>query len=254
MKIISLQSGSNGNSIYVESEGTRILIDAGLSGRDTAQRLARAGVNICDIHGVLITHDHSDHVSGAGVLHRKYGLPLWMSEVTLKKVTACRRLGKLGEVRIFRPGEPFFCGNIRVETIRTSHDAAEGVCFTMDDSHVRFGVFTDLGCPFPGLSEALSTLDGVLLESNYDPFMLAHGKYPISIQARIRGRGGHLSNQESAQLLREASNKLRLTLLGHISHENNSLDLVECTYRETLNVRQSPLLATRYGATECFTL
>ncbi|HHH76065.1 MAG TPA: MBL fold metallo-hydrolase, partial [Phycisphaerae bacterium] len=205
MRIISLQSGSNGNCVYVESLGVRLLFDAGISGKRASERLAGAGEDIRQVDALLISHDHSDHVSGLGIYQRKFGLPVYVSSSTLDTARRKRSLGTLGEIRHFRPGETLSIGHVSIETIHTPHDAADGSAFVVDDGLRRLGIFTDLGHVFEGLVEVISTLDAVLLESNYDAQMLASGPYPAYLKERIRGPHGHISNAESAEVLLAAS-------------------------------------------------
>lgn len=250
LRMVSLQSGSNGNCIFVESHGIRLLFDAGLSGVQTERRLRNIGVDIDSIQGVIISHDHSDHVSGAGVLHRKYGLPVWMTRKTYDRATEGKRIGRLNEPKIFQAGGRIEFGPIAVETVPTTHDAAEGVGFVVDNGSARLGILTDLGHVFDELSTTVTTLDGILLESNYDLQMLVEGSYPDVLKRRIRGRGGHLSNVEAATLLRDAGRKLRWACLGHISQENNHHDLVFETHRRMLGSRMGLFLATRHDISE----
>lgn len=254
MRMVSLQSGSNGNCICVESRGVRLLIDAGLSGTQTMSRLDQVGIDIGSIQGVLISHDHSDHISCAGVLHRKFGLPVWVTRKTYEQATRKQRLGKMDDLRFFHAGESLTFGEIRVETLPTTHDAADGVGFIIDDGSSRLGVLTDLGHVFPDLSKAVSTLDGVLIESNYDLEMLTTGYYPDHLQRRIRGSGGHLSNVEAAQLLRVSGTKLRWACLGHLSKDNNHPELALETHRRIVGAKLDLFLASRYGVSEILEL
>lgn len=250
MRMVSLQSGSNGNCIFVEYQGVRLLFDAGLSGAKTAERLNEIGVDIKSVQGVIISHDHADHISCAGVLHRKFGLPVWMTMKTYDKAVAGKRLGRMSDPNIFRAGERLDFGKLAVETVETTHDAAEGVGFVVDNGTSRLGILTDLGHVFTSLPKVVSSLDAVLIESNYDIQMLSKGPYPDQLKRRIRGYGGHLSNIEAAQLLRSAGSKLRWACLGHISQENNHLELVLETHREFLGSQIPLFLATRYGISE----
>lgn len=254
MRMVSLQSGSNGNCIYVESRGVRLLVDAGLSGAQTMSRLAQVGIDIGSIQGVLITHDHSDHISCAGVLHRKFGLPVWVTRKTYEQATKKQRLGKMDDLRFFHAGESLNFGPLRVETLSTTHDAVDGVGFVIDDGNSRLGVLTDLGHVFPELSKTVSTLDGILIESNYDLQMLSTGYYPDHLKRRIRGNGGHLSNVEAAQLLRLSGTKLRWACLGHLSQDNNHPELALETHRRILGAQFELFLAPRYGISEVLEL
>lgn len=234
MRVVSLQSGSNGNCIFVEANGLRLLFDAGLTGAKTEERLAEVGVDVRSVHGVLISHDHSDHVKGAGVLQRKFDLPIWLTRKTCEAAAANKRHPvHLESPSLFTAGKTIsFPNGVLVETIPTPHDAVDGAGFVVDDGSNRFGILTDLGHVFPELEQVFPTLDGVLLESNYDPKMLEENdNYPTWLKNRIRGKHGHLSNRDAASLIKNAGTRLRVACLGHLSEENNTPELAEEPYR-----------------------
>lgn len=252
MEVLALQSGSNGNCVYVEAHGVRLLFDAGISGIQAQQRLARKGYDIAAVDAVLISHDHSDHTRCLGVYQRKFRLPVYTTEATL---AAARwlKLGRLDPIHHFQAGDVLEFGPVRVETVPTPHDGADGVAFVVDDGRRRVGILTDLGHVFAGLSEAIPTLDAVLLESNYDPQMLAQGSYPPHLKQRIRGPGGHLSNQEAADLLaRRANGRLQWACLAHLSEENNRPDVALHTHRDILGPKLSLHVAGRYAESDVF--
>lgn len=249
MEVISLQSGSSGNCIYVETGDVRLLFDAGISGRAAKQRLADHGKDIRHIDALIISHDHRDHVVGMGVFQRKFGMPIYVTRRTFQATGRRMNLGKLDDVRHFYSGETIQIGNVRVETIQTPHDAVDGVAFVVDDGRCRFGVLTDLGHVFDGLSEAMMTLDAVLLESNFDPDLLRSGPYPVSVQSRIRGQHGHLSNREACELLAQTGDRLQWACLGHLSEHNNQPDVALATHRETLGDQFPLICADRSAAT-----
>lgn len=249
MKIISLQSGSNGNCIYVEADGVRLLFDAGISGIQAKERLAAHGVDITSVDALLISHDHRDHARCLGIYQRQFGLPVFITRKTLAAAMAYTKLGKLTDVRQFQAGAPVQFGTVVVETIPTPHDGADGVVFIVDDGRQRLGIMTDLGHVFDGLRSAVCSLDAVLLESNYDPAMLANGSYPDFLKERICGLGGHLSNAECAELLAAAfDQRLRWACLGHLSEHNNTPALALRTHRELLGARVPLHVASRYQA------
>ena len=250
MKLISLQSGSNGNCIYVEAGAVRLLLDAGISGKQAELRLAAHGRDIRRVDALILSHDHADHSRCAGIYQRKFGLPIHATEATYRAADASRALGPVRDVRRFRAGEVLRLDGVRVETIPTPHDGVDGVAFVIDDGRHRLGVLTDLGHVFGGLGELIATLDAVLLESNYDPDMLDWGPYPASLKRRIRGAGGHLSNREAAELLAAAAGRrMRWACIGHLSEQNNSPDVAMATHREVLGDGLPVHLAGRYGAT-----
>ena len=247
MNLLSLQSGSNGNCIYVEAGGARLLFDAGISGRQAAERLAAAGRDITRVDALIISHDHADHVRCAGIFQRKFGIPLYVTEKTLRAASSSHDLGALREVSHFRAGGSMQFGRVRVETIPTPHDGADGVAFIVDDGESRLGIFTDLGHVYDDLKSALSSVDAALIESNYDPDMLRNGRYPRYLKNRIAGPHGHLSNIESAELVARYGTRLRWACLGHLSGENNTPELALGTHR-SINGSMTYHLAGREGA------
>jgi phosphoribosyl 1,2-cyclic phosphodiesterase len=253
MKLISLQSGSNGNCIYVEAAGTKLLFDAGISGRLAAETLARAGRDIADVDALIISHDHADHSRCAGIYQRKFGIPLWITGKTLHKVNSSNDLGKLGEVVQFRAGGILDFGHVRVETIPTPHDCADGVSFIIDDGKSRLGIFTDLGHVNSDLRSALESVDAALIDSNYDPGMLQNGPYPPHLKKRIAGPHGHISNIESAELVARHGAGLCWVCLGHLSGENNTPELTLRTHR-SLNDSKKYYLAGRDKEGEILTV
>lgn len=246
MKVISLQSGSNGNCIYVETDGVRLLFDAGISAIQAEKRLALHGRDVTGLNALLISHDHTDHARSMGIFHRKFGLPVYVTAKT--HYAASRyRLGEIGDLNHFCAGESLRFGEVVVETISTPHDGVDGVAFVVDDGTHRLGILTDLGHVFSDLKAVIGSLDAVLLESNYDPEMLASGSYPDWLKERIEGPGGHISNLESAELLRAAASKrMKWACLGHLSHDNNAPDLALETHRKILGERLPLYVATRY--------
>lgn len=244
LRAIALQSGSAGNCVFVEADGVRLLIDAGISGKQTALRLAEHGVDVRSVAAVLITHEHSDHVQSAHVLQRKFGLPLYATNGTWREMNRSGRVWS--DARAFRAGERLRIGGVTVETIPTPHDAADPVAYIVDSGHGRLGILTDLGHPFAELGAAIASLDGVFLESNYDPDMLADGGYPLSLQRRIAGPHGHLSNEESAGLLREHGRRLTWACLAHLSEDTNSPRVALATHKKLGRAGVPVKAASRY--------
>ncbi len=248
MIAIALQSGSNGNCIYVETSGVRLLFDAGISGVTAEQRLASHGREIRDVDGVIISHDHADHAKFAGVYHRKYGLPLYVTEKTLYAAERRCGLGLLRDVEVFRTGNAITFGSVSVCTISTPHDGEDGAIFVVESGGKRLGIMTDLGHVFEGLSGAVASLDAVFMESNYDPAMLAAGPYPAFLKRRIEGPGGHISNIESAELLGSAK-RLRWACLSHLSEQNNDPGVALKTHHAVLGRSLRLYTASRYSST-----
>lgn len=253
MEIISLQSGSAGNCVFVCSGKTRLLFDAGISGSNAEMRLAEYGYDIRDCDGLILSHEHSDHISGVGVIHRKFDLPVYANPRTWNATRAKRSTGCIGMPNYFESGKPFRVGSLRIDTLRTPHDAIEGVCFVIEDieSGQRFGLLTDLGHVFSGLKNLMGTLDAVLIESNYDELMLSQGPYPQHLKDRISGKRGHISNREAAELLEACdANKLQWACLGHLSAQNNSPEVALATHRERHGDRFPIFCADRYRAVQ----
>ena len=246
MRTCALQSGSNGNSVYVEADGTRLLIDAGISGLQAQKRLAEHDIPIHSLDAVLISHDHADHSRSAGIYHRKFGVPVYMTAGT-HRVT-WRRLGRVRDLREFKAGETLNFKAVQVYTIPTPHDAAESVGFVIEHAGRRLGVLTDLGHPFAGLQELLDSLDAAYLECNYDPDMLEAGPYPPELQARIRGPHGHLSNFEAAELIHRCGrSRPKWIAAAHLSEHNNLPELALDTLRRRLGELYPLHMTSRYG-------
>ena len=254
MKLISLQSGSNGNCIYLESGGVRLLFDAGISGKQAETRLAASDIDIRDIDGLIISHDHVDHIGCAGIHHRKFNLPVYVTRRTMEHASHRRNLGRIGELRHFVAGDTLSFGGIAVETIPTPHDGVDGVAFVVSSGGKRLGILTDLGHVTDTLDRVLETLDGVLIEANYDTKMLDTGMYPPLVKQRIKGPGGHLSNLETARLLKAHSPHLKWACLGHLSEQNNTPELALATCRDIVGDALPIHMAGRYGASPPLTL
>ena len=221
MKAWTLGSGSKGNSILLESDGTRVLVDAGFSPRALAQRLASAGVQPESISAVIVTHEHIDHMKGISAAQRKWKWQLFGSAGTIEAIA------DLDETRCtaIRSTAPFTVGALQFELIRVPHDAAAptAVVATATRTGFRTGIAHDLGAVPETLRTAFARLDLLLLESNHDEEMLKNGPYPAFLQSRITGGSGHLSNRKSAALTRElACEQLRQLVLLHLSEVNNT--------------------------------
>ena len=255
MKMVALQSGSNGNCIFVDADGIRLLFDAGISGKQAEHRLATHGRDIRDVDALVISHEHRDHSSCMGIYQRKFGMPVHVTKKTLAASQSRHDLGEITDLRPYTAGSSLHFGTVTVETIPTPHDGADGVAFVVDDGRHRLGILTDLGHVFDGLKTVIASLDAVLVESNYDSAMLAEGFYPEPLKQRIRGNGGHLSNVEAAELLRtSAGTRLKWGCLGHLSGDNNNPELALNTHREMLGNRVPLFVAGREAATDVLEL
>jgi len=241
--------------VYVEAGEAALLFDAGISGSQARQRLARHGIDIHRAAAVLVSHDHADHSRAAGIYQRKFGLPIYATAATFRVASARYRLGEVEDLRCFHAGATLRFGKVRVETIPTPHDGVDGVAFVIDDGRRRFGILTDLGHVFGDLDAILRSLDAVLLESNYDPKMLEQSHYPDLLKQRIRGPHGHLANAEAAELLLgSATRRLQWACLGHLSQENNHPTVALATHRKILGPQFPLRVATRYEASDVMEL
>lgn len=249
VKTFSVQSGSNGNCIYVEADDVRLLFDAGVSGRCAEGRMATNHRRIRECDALIISHDHWDHASGAGVFHRKFRLPVYMTRRAYEAVRF--RVGPMSDVRWFEPGERLQFGPVSVSTIPTPHDGIDTVCFLIEHEGRRLGIFTDLGHPFGALGEALSQVNAAYIEANYDVEMLLTGDYPEHLKQRIQGAHGHLSNDEAAETTAQCANgRLEWMAVAHLSAHNNTPYKAVRAMEKAVG-RQLPVyLASRYEASE----
>lgn len=223
MRIACLGSGSGGNSLLVEAGATRVLVDAGFSGAQIERRLSALGVEAGSVRAVVVTHEHRDHTAGVGVVARRWGWPLFMSEPTRE---ACADLLDGSEVvRPFAAGDPFDVGDLRFRPFLTLHDAVDPLAVTVEDrtTGLRLGVATDLGRPTAPVRHALAGSHFLVLEANHDEVLLREGPYPWPVKERIRGSRGHLSNRMAAELAVELLHpELYGVLLAHLSRECNA--------------------------------
>ena len=224
MKLCSIASGSSGNCIFAGSDKTSLLVDAGISGKRIEFGLNEIDRTTADIDAILITHEHSDHIKGLGVVARKYKIPIYATAGTIDALLAMNSLGKMPEgiFHEIREDEPCVIRDIAVHPFSISHDAAQPVGYRLENGGKRIGIATDMGQYDDYISEHLSELDGLLLESNHDVNMLQVGRYPYYLKQRILGSRGHLSNETAGQLLcRLLHDGMKKILLGHLSRENN---------------------------------
>lgn len=234
MEICVLGSGSGGNSIYVASGATRVLIDVGLSVREIAARLSGLGRELSELTAVLFTHDHSDHCHAAAVLCRRQGVRLLANEGTAAGVE--RMVKNLGTTfDIFETGGCFQVGELSFQPFNVPHDASDPVGFVISDGRIRLGVATDLGSVTTLVRHRLSDCDALVLECNHDVELVLQSKRPRSIQQRILGPHGHLCNEVAAELLAEVlSPRLKVVFPAHLSAECNTAALAEQLVRNVL--------------------
>ena len=237
MELCSIASGSSGNCIYVGTDATHLLVDVGISGKKTEGGLNSIGQSLMNIDGILITHEHSDHICGLGVLSRKYHIPIYATCGTIDAIKMSSSVGKI-EDELFVPikaDESFRIKDITVEPMRTSHDAAEPVAYRMKYENKKIAIATDLGTYNEYTVECLRGMDLLFLEANHDVNMLQVGPYPYQLKRRILGDRGHLSNELSGKLLKRiVHEKLQGVVLGHLSKDNNIPELAYETVRVEL--------------------
>ena len=225
----TIASGSSGNCLYVGTDTTHVLVDAGVSCKRILAGLSSFGIDGKDIQAILVTHEHSDHISGIGVLSRKFHIPVYATCKTVGEIQRCRSLGDLSKSSFFaiEPGRPFNIGNIRVDAFSIPHDAADPVSYTFESEGSKIGIATDLGCFDDMIVHSLENSDLLYLEANHDVRMLQAGPYPYPLKQRILGSRGHLCNEMTGKLVSLLrSEHLKHVILGHLSKENNYPDLV----------------------------
>lgn len=221
LSICVLASGSKGNAIYISDGQTAILMDAGLSGIEIRRRMEAARLNIEDLKAIVVSHEHSDHVRGVGVLARRYDLPVYMTKGTA--AAAADQLGRIDQLHHFDIGRTFAINDLVVHPFATCHDASDPAGFTVAQNGRKIGIATDLGVATGMVKQHLKACSLLVLEANHDPVMLTEGPYPWPLKQRIQSRNGHLSNQDSRDLLGEIKHQgLCHVILAHLSETNNT--------------------------------
>lgn len=233
MRICVFASGSGGNCMLLSEAGAKVLIDAGISMRRTESALRQAGLTLRDIDGVLVTHEHSDHISGLKMLVAHYGMPVYAP-----RTVAARLRGMLPEIegalRIIEAGRDFYIGPLKIRAFHTPHDTDESVGYRIEGSGI-FAIATDMGHVTDEIVENLLGADTALIEANHDVEMLSYGPYPVYLKRRILSDRGHLSNDDCAALARRlAEGGARRVILGHLSRENNTPEKALSAVRSAL--------------------
>ncbi|MBO4702767.1 MAG: MBL fold metallo-hydrolase [Lachnospiraceae bacterium] len=242
MRIAPIASGSSGNCIYVGDDKTHILIDAGISAKNIEEGLHSLDLSLDDIDAILITHEHSDHIKGLGVLERKREIPIYASQGTIEGILSTKSLGSFNRdcFKSLRDLSPFTINDFTFNPHPVSHDANEPVCFSFENAHKRAAVVTDLGCYDDELLKSLGKLDFIFAEANHDIRMLQLGPYSYPLKRRILSDRGHLSNEASGRFIsRLLNDDIKSIMIGHLSDKNNLPDLayeavkVEITMSDT---------------------
>ena len=228
MKLMNIASGSSGNVTFVGTENTSVLIDAGISMKKIEEGMNSIGMSTRDLDAIMITHEHSDHIKGLGVLSRKYGIPIYATQGTIKGIGENTSVGRIDNelYNVISTDISFQVGDLTIEPHSIWHDAYEPVCYSITDGKSKASIATDLGDFNDYLVKCLSDSDMLLIEANHDVRMLEAGPYPYDLKRRILGQKGHLSNEASGRFIRKLLNDhIKTIILGHLSKDNNIPEL-----------------------------
>ncbi len=247
--LASLNSGSNGNCYYVGNDHDAVLIDAGISCRETERRMTNLGLSLNKVRGILISHDHSDHIRGVEVLSRKHRIPVYITTATHMKSGLCIDPHL---VQAFTSHEALNFGSLTVNPFHKHHDAADPHSFTVTDKDITVGVFTDIGAPCEQLVHYFGQCHAAFLEANYDERMLNEGRYPVFLKRRISGGEGHLSNLQALEIFKSyRAPFLDLLVLSHLSEQNNHPQIVYDLFKPHANGTRIAI-ASRFEESEIF--
>ncbi|MBQ1547583.1 MAG: MBL fold metallo-hydrolase [Lachnospiraceae bacterium] len=249
MHFFTIASGSSGNSICIGNEKTTLLVDAGISGKRIEEGLNTYDFTTSDMAGILITHEHADHIGGLGVISRKHGIPIYATRGTINAIRRSSSVGNINDGLFYEiePDKDFSLGDLVVRPIRISHDAADPVAYRVSDKRNSVAVLTDLGIFDNYIVENMQHLDAMVIESNHDVKMLEVGSYPYPLKQRILSDVGHLSNELSGQLLgRLLHDDMKHIFLGHLSRENNYPELAEQTVKLEVSMGDNPYCGTDF--------
>ena len=250
--IASINSGSNGNCYYIGNDNDAVLIDAGISRRETERRLARLGLSIGKVRAIFISHEHTDHTRGVEVLSRKHGIPVYITSSTHK---AGRLWIEPELVRNFSPHETIKIGDLSVYPLPKQHDGVDPHSFTVSCNGTTAGVFTDIGAACEHVVRHLRRCNAAFLEANYDAAMLEKGNYPLRLKRRIRGGQGHLSNLQALEIFTNfRAPFLKLLVLSHLSAHNNHPRIVQDLFAPYANNGTRIEIASRYQESEVFSV
>ena len=231
----SLYSGSSGNSLFVESENTKLLIDAGVSSKKIENALNSLEIAPESIDGILITHEHSDHVQGLGTFAKKFNLPVFVNQKTLDAMPKQKEKISEKNINIFKIEEKFEIGDLKIKPFSIPHDAANPCGFNIFKDNRKISIATDIGHMTRGILKNLEDSIFIMLESNYDPDVLMYSKYPYPLKSRIAGPNGHLSNELAGKTISHLLNSgLQQAILGHLSKQSNFPELAYKTVVDEL--------------------
>ena len=237
MRFQTIASGSSGNCVYTGSESTHLLMDTGISRKKTVEALNAIGLELRDLSGIFITHEHSDHIQGLPMILKQSEMPVYATRGTIRELLSMKQFENADPSRFVevRADEPVRIGDLTVSPMTISHDAAEPVGYRIRYGSKKVCICTDLGCYTDYTAECLKDSDVLLIEANHDINMLQVGPYPYPLKQRILGDRGHLSNLASGRLIRKVLNDhMKSIFLGHLSQENNLPELAFETVRVEL--------------------
>ena len=248
--ITSLNSGSNGNCYYIGNGNDAVLVDAGISCRETEKRMKQLGLEMKKVKAIFVSHEHGDHIKGVSTLANKYNLPVYITNITAKH--GPRLISHL--VKKFKADEPVLIGELLVTAFTKHHDAADPHSFIVSYDRVTVGVFTDIGKACTQVIHYFKQCHAVFLEANYDEELLENGRYPLHLKNRIRGGQGHLSNKQALELFTTHRHPFMTHLiLTHLSKENNTPQLAQQLFAQHAN-GTAIIVASRYEATAIYTI
>lgn len=251
LQIASLNSGSNANCYYIGNKTEAVLIDAGLSCRETEKRLKRLGLDISSVKAVFISHEHADHIAGLQVLSKKYRLPVYITQNTLRN---CNIEIEKNLTFSFVHNKPVSIGDLSITPFIKSHDANDPHSFIISHNKVHIGVITDIGYACKHVIKHFRLCDAVFLESNYCEQMLENGSYPLYLKRRISSKKGHLSNDQALELfLKHKPGRLQLLILSHLSQNNNHPEIVNTLFTQHAG-GVKVVIASRHKETELFNI
>jgi phosphoribosyl 1,2-cyclic phosphodiesterase len=247
--ITSLNSGSNGNCYYIGNEKEAVLIDAGISCRETEKRMTRLGLSMSNVRAIFVSHEHIDHITGIPGISKKYQLPVYITKNTLQSASVPIEKHL---VHLFKAHQPIAIGGLSVTAFLKSHDAIDPHSFIVSGNDVTIGIFTDIGFSCRQITEHFSKCHAVFLEANYCEDMLSKGNYPYYLKKRISSDNGHLSNTQALELfMKHKGKQLSHLILSHLSKNNNNPDLVSRLFNEKAGDTKV-IVASRYGETPLF--
>lgn len=258
MDFCSLVSGSSGNCQFIQNDNTKILVDAGLSGKKIQEGLSSIDINPSDIDGILITHEHSDHIKGAGILSRRFDIPIYANEGTWEGME--KSIGNISDKNIFIIGNnDFEIGSLGINPFKIHHDCNDPLGFSIFSRNKKASILTDTGIVDENIMNAIRGSDILMVESNHDVDMLKVGSYPFYLKKRVLGKWGHLSNEDAGKIITETITKEdAIVILGHLSLENNFPELALETVRSILDKEKLESLklniASRFKRTDLFSL